>query len=218
MHRRRVRGDRVGGAARAHLGDAAGEVAPATLDPEKKHEPQASTVSAVRAIAWSAATLGLRVPPVFVDPGEALPFEIVPALPPALRVGAPMLSGAERDLESRLPLRAAPHVVPRGALRVHPRADDRGTSRSCSSRRCPSGRRRSICSPRCARGSRSWPQAIMPVLDDAKLAQAARAVRAVRGARGTHEPATMGAGRGVDGAARGAAPLPATLRIRRATP
>jgi hypothetical protein len=63
------------------------------LDPEKRHDPQGSTVSAVRAIAWAASTLGLRTPPIFVDPGEGLAFEIVPALPPAIRVGAPMLAG-----------------------------------------------------------------------------------------------------------------------------
>jgi hypothetical protein len=63
------------------------------LDAEKKQEPNVSTVSAVRAIAWAAATLGLRAPPIFVDSAETLPFEIVPALPPAIRVGAPMLAG-----------------------------------------------------------------------------------------------------------------------------
>jgi hypothetical protein len=63
------------------------------LDADKLQEPHVSTVSAVRAIAWAATTLGLRTPPIFVDPREALAFEIVPALPPAMRVGAPMLSG-----------------------------------------------------------------------------------------------------------------------------
>jgi hypothetical protein len=63
------------------------------LDTDKRHQPHVSTVSAVRAIAWAAATLGLRTPPIFVDPAEPLPFEIVPALPPAIRVGAPMLAG-----------------------------------------------------------------------------------------------------------------------------
>ncbi len=63
------------------------------LDVDKKHEPHVSTVSAVRAIAWAAATLGLRTPPIFVDANEGFPFEIVPALPPAIRIGAPMLAG-----------------------------------------------------------------------------------------------------------------------------
>jgi hypothetical protein len=63
------------------------------LDADKRHEPHVSTVSAVRAIAWAANTLGLRTPPIFVYPHERLAFEIVPALPPAMRVGAPMLSG-----------------------------------------------------------------------------------------------------------------------------
>jgi len=63
------------------------------LDPDKKHEPHSSTVSAVRALAWSAATLGLRTPPIYVDAAESLPFEIIPLLPPIVRVGGPMLSG-----------------------------------------------------------------------------------------------------------------------------
>ena len=36
------------------------------LDADKRHEPHVSTVSAVRAIAWAANTLGLRTPPIFV--------------------------------------------------------------------------------------------------------------------------------------------------------
>jgi hypothetical protein len=63
------------------------------LDADKRQEPHSSTVSAVRALAWAATTLGLRTPPIFVDPNEQLAFEIVPALPPAMRLGAPMLSG-----------------------------------------------------------------------------------------------------------------------------
>jgi hypothetical protein len=63
------------------------------LDPEKKQDPIASTVSAVRAVAWGAATLGLRTPPLFVDAEVGIAFEMVPALPPALRIGSPMLAG-----------------------------------------------------------------------------------------------------------------------------
>jgi len=63
------------------------------LDADKRHDAHSSTVSAVRAIAWAATTLGLRTPPIFVDAAETLPFEILPALPPAIRLGGPMLSG-----------------------------------------------------------------------------------------------------------------------------
>jgi hypothetical protein len=63
------------------------------LDPEKRHDPHASTVSAVRALSWAATTLGLRTPPIYVDAAEPLAFEVLPALPPAIRIGAPMLSG-----------------------------------------------------------------------------------------------------------------------------
>ena len=62
------------------------------LDPDKRHEPHSSTVSAVRALAWSAATLGLRTPPIYVDAAESLPFESS-VLPPVIRIGGPMLSG-----------------------------------------------------------------------------------------------------------------------------
>jgi hypothetical protein len=63
------------------------------LDADKRQEPHVSTVSAVRALAWAATSLGLRTPPIYVDAGETFPFEIVPALPPAVRIGAPMLAG-----------------------------------------------------------------------------------------------------------------------------
>ena len=63
------------------------------LDPEKRHEPMSSTVSAVRAVAWAAATLGMRPPPIYVAPEDPLGFTIVTAVPPVLRIGAPMLAG-----------------------------------------------------------------------------------------------------------------------------
>jgi hypothetical protein len=63
------------------------------LDPEKLADPNASTVSAARAIAWAAATLGLRPPPVFLAPESDTGFEMVTATPPATRAGAKVLSG-----------------------------------------------------------------------------------------------------------------------------
>jgi hypothetical protein len=55
--------------------------------------PLTSTISAVRAIAWAAATLGIRTPPTFVDPGLEVGFEIVAIVPPSTRIGARVLSG-----------------------------------------------------------------------------------------------------------------------------
>lgn len=63
------------------------------LEPEKLQDVATSTVSAVRALAWSAATLGMRAPPTYLAPELDTGFEIVTAVPPSSRVGARMLSG-----------------------------------------------------------------------------------------------------------------------------
>jgi hypothetical protein len=63
------------------------------LDPKKKQDPATSTVSVVRAIEWSAATLGLMAPPVYLAPELDNGLEIIPSIPPATRVGRQMLSG-----------------------------------------------------------------------------------------------------------------------------
>ncbi|HEY8041064.1 MAG TPA: hypothetical protein VIF15_14760 [Polyangiaceae bacterium] len=63
------------------------------LDPEAYQNPQTSTVSAVRAMAWAAATLGIRTPPAYVDPDLDAGFEIVTVVPPSTRIGARVLSG-----------------------------------------------------------------------------------------------------------------------------
>ncbi len=63
------------------------------LDPKTKQDPATSTVSVVRAIEWSAATLGLMAPPVYLAPELDNGLEIIPSIPPATRVGRQMLSG-----------------------------------------------------------------------------------------------------------------------------
>jgi hypothetical protein len=63
------------------------------LEPEYYHNPLTSTVSAVRAIAWAAATLGVRAPPTYVDPELDAGFEMVSVIPPTTRIGARVLSG-----------------------------------------------------------------------------------------------------------------------------
>jgi hypothetical protein len=63
------------------------------LDPETQQEAQTSTVSAVRAVAWAAATLGMRTPPMYVDPGLDAGLEIVTVVPPSTRLGGRVLSG-----------------------------------------------------------------------------------------------------------------------------
>jgi hypothetical protein len=63
------------------------------LDADAYQNPLTSTVSAVRAIAWAAATLGIRTPPTYVDPELEVGFEMVTVIPPTTRIGARMLSG-----------------------------------------------------------------------------------------------------------------------------
>jgi hypothetical protein len=63
------------------------------LDPESCQDPLTSTVSAVRAVAWAAATLGIRAPPTYVDPDLDIGFEIIAMVPPSTRIGAQVLSG-----------------------------------------------------------------------------------------------------------------------------
>lgn len=63
------------------------------LDPDAQQDPASSTVSAVRALSWCSATLGMRTPPIYLMPELDAGFEIVTAVPPATRVGARMLSG-----------------------------------------------------------------------------------------------------------------------------
>ena len=64
------------------------------LDPSKKHDPNTSTVSAVRALGWSAAALGMTTPPIYVAPESPGGLEIIPGVPPAIRVGGAILSGS----------------------------------------------------------------------------------------------------------------------------
>ncbi|MGZ3476037.1 MAG: hypothetical protein ACXWUG_18920 [Polyangiales bacterium] len=63
------------------------------LDPERKQDPATSTISAVRAIAWASAILALKSPAIFVDPDSQQAIEMIPGVPPNLRVGARLLSG-----------------------------------------------------------------------------------------------------------------------------
>lgn len=63
------------------------------LDPAQREEPQRSTITAVRAVAWTAATLGLKTPPLYVDPRHPGGFDIAIAAPPAMRIGSAVLTG-----------------------------------------------------------------------------------------------------------------------------
>ena len=63
------------------------------LDATQRQDPARTSVIEVRAIAWSAATLGLQAPPIYVTPEVDTGLEIVTQMPPASRIGARMLSG-----------------------------------------------------------------------------------------------------------------------------
>jgi hypothetical protein len=62
-------------------------------NPETRQDVTKATVTAVRAIPWAAAILGLAAPPVFVERERACGYEHVPAVPPITVVGKGVLSG-----------------------------------------------------------------------------------------------------------------------------
>ncbi|MBK6518709.1 MAG: hypothetical protein IPG04_32365 [Polyangiaceae bacterium] len=63
------------------------------LEPSALQDPQTSTVQAVRCFGWSASILGMRPPPLYVDPTWEGVAEMVPGVPPATRLGRRALSG-----------------------------------------------------------------------------------------------------------------------------
>jgi hypothetical protein len=63
------------------------------LDPAKKQDPAQSTIQAVRCFNWAAAILGMAAPPLYVDPDYEGIVELVPAAPPAAKLGQKALSG-----------------------------------------------------------------------------------------------------------------------------
>ncbi len=63
------------------------------LDPRHKQDPAASPVYAVRCLVWAGAILGVAAPPIYVEPEWGGEIEMVPGVPPQVRVGARALSG-----------------------------------------------------------------------------------------------------------------------------
>jgi hypothetical protein len=63
------------------------------LDPARKQDPKVSTLQAVRCFSWASSILGLGSPPLYADPEYAGTVEMVPAVPPATRLGRASLSG-----------------------------------------------------------------------------------------------------------------------------
>jgi hypothetical protein len=63
------------------------------LPSSQLQDSKTSTVSAVRAIGWASATLGMTAPPIYVDPSLEIALEFVAQVPPATRIGALFLKG-----------------------------------------------------------------------------------------------------------------------------
>jgi hypothetical protein len=61
--------------------------------PELRQDVAKTTLTSVRALAWSAAILGLAAPPIFVEKDRQVAFEHIPAVPPVTIVGTRALSG-----------------------------------------------------------------------------------------------------------------------------
>ncbi|HVU05252.1 MAG TPA: hypothetical protein VHE30_26070 [Polyangiaceae bacterium] len=65
-------------------------------NPETKQTIEKSTLTAVRALGWAAAILGLAVPPIYVEKDRAVAFEHIPGVPPITVVGGQALSGKKQ--------------------------------------------------------------------------------------------------------------------------
>jgi len=61
--------------------------------PDGRQDPAKATITAVRAIPWASAVLGLAAPPIFVERDRDVGFEHVPGVPPQTIVGKRVLSG-----------------------------------------------------------------------------------------------------------------------------
>ncbi|MBI4954800.1 MAG: hypothetical protein HY908_22450 [Myxococcales bacterium] len=68
------------------------------LDPAYKVDPAKTTSDAARSVAWAAAVLGLRVPPIYVAPGEAFAIELVLGQAPSTRIGTKLFGRTPREL------------------------------------------------------------------------------------------------------------------------
>lgn len=60
---------------------------------DTRQDPAKATITAVRALSWAAAILGLAPPPIFLEKDREVGFEHIPAVPPVTVVGKRVLSG-----------------------------------------------------------------------------------------------------------------------------
>jgi hypothetical protein len=61
--------------------------------PETKQDPAKATITAVRAVPWAAAILGLACPNLYLDKARDSGFEHIPGVPPCTVIGKRVLSG-----------------------------------------------------------------------------------------------------------------------------
>jgi hypothetical protein len=64
-----------------------------TLDPERRLDPESSTVQAARCFGWAARTLGMQPPLLHAAPDRDMLAQMVPTVPPALVLGKTALAG-----------------------------------------------------------------------------------------------------------------------------
>jgi hypothetical protein len=62
-------------------------------NPATRQDPAQATITAVRALTWASAILGLAPPPIFLEKDRDVGFEHIPAVPPVSVVGKRVLSG-----------------------------------------------------------------------------------------------------------------------------
>ena len=61
--------------------------------PTAKQDPAKATVTAVRALPWAAAILGLAAPPIYIEKDRDAGYALMPGVPPFTSVGKRVLSG-----------------------------------------------------------------------------------------------------------------------------
>jgi hypothetical protein len=63
------------------------------VDPSLRQDPTKATITAVRAVPWGAAILGLAAPGIYLEKDRDAGYEHIPAVPPLTIVGKRVLSG-----------------------------------------------------------------------------------------------------------------------------
>jgi hypothetical protein len=61
--------------------------------PSAKQDPAKATITAVRALPWAAAILGLAAPPIYLEKERDAGYALIPGVPPFTAVGKRVLSG-----------------------------------------------------------------------------------------------------------------------------